>query len=106
MVPWSNTFSTPGYPPPFFTCPNCKFAILGEYLNDDGGKTNPLCGEPKNMNNIPKHTFRCELYGRYVTVKKTYPPIEYPLILLEVVVNKEPTRKFRLQLTTILSSLT
>jgi hypothetical protein len=96
MVPLSDTFSTPGYLPSF-PYPNCKFAILGERLNDDGGKTNPLCGEPKNMDNIPKHTFRCELYGKFVTVKKANPPVQYGLVLLEVMVNKEPTRKFRLQ---------
>ncbi|CAB3990373.1 partial [Paramuricea clavata] len=64
---------------------------VGKSLNDDGGRTNPLCGEPKNMNNIPKHTFRCERYGRYVTVKKTDIPVQYHLIFLEVLVNKEPT---------------
>ncbi|CAB3997556.1 partial [Paramuricea clavata] len=64
---------------------------VGERLNDDGGKTNPPCGEPKNMNNIPKHTFRCELYGKFVTVKKANPPVIYGLVLLEVMVNKEPT---------------
>jgi hypothetical protein len=84
---------------------HCSYYItsfhLGKSLNDDGGKTNPLCGEPKNMNNIPKHTFRCEQYGRYVTVKKTIiPAIQYHLIFLEVLVNKEPTRKLALSIDT------
>ena len=58
------------------------------------------------MNSIPKHTFRCELYGKFVTVKKANPPVKHAFALLEVMVNKEPTSKFRLQLATILSSLT
>ena len=62
-------------------------------MNDDGGKTNPLCGEPKNMNNMAKHTFRCALYGRFVTVKKTNIPVQYHLVFLEVMVNEEPSGK-------------
>ncbi len=71
----------------------CCF-YLGESLNDDGGKTNPLCGEPKNMNNMFKHTFRCALYGRFVTVRKTNIPVQNCLVFLEVMVNKEPSSKF------------
>ena len=41
----------------------------------------------------PKHIFRCEVYGQYVTIKKKTSTPLFHLSLLEVMVNKEPTRK-------------
>lgn len=69
------------------------FFDLGEKLNGDSGTTNPLCGEPTDLDSIPKYIFRCEIYGRYVTIKKANIPAASPLIFLEVMINKEPTSK-------------
>ena len=72
---------------------SCLILHLGESTNDNGGITNPQCGEPQNMNSVPKHVFRCELYGKVVTVKKDNAKAANRLALLEVMVNKEPSRK-------------
>jgi hypothetical protein len=58
------------------------------------GNTNELCGEPVDMTTIPTHVFRCELYGRYINVKKTNQPVPYLLAIAEFIVNAEPTSKY------------
>ena len=70
------------------------FTFTGESLNGNGGRTNPLCGATQNMNGVKRHTFRCELYGKYVTVKKTVIPSNKRVGILEVGVNREPAGKF------------
>ena len=61
---------------------------------ENEGNSNPLCGEPANLDNLSRYVYRCELYGRYVNVKKTDIPAATLLVILEVLVNKEPTSKY------------
>lgn len=57
------------------------------------GNTNELCGEPVDLTN-EFHVFRCEIYGRYINIKKSNQPLLYPVSLAEVIVNAEPTSKY------------
>ncbi|CAB3988800.1 Hypothetical predicted protein [Paramuricea clavata] len=76
---------------------------VGNSLENEGN-SNPLCGEPKDLSDLPRHVYRCELYGRYVNVKKSNIPTVYILILQEVFVNKEPTTNVAFGKTTFHSS--
>ncbi|CAB4012629.1 Hypothetical predicted protein [Paramuricea clavata] len=77
---------------------------VGNSLENEGN-SNPLCGEPKDLSNLPSHVYRCELYGRYVNVKKSEIPTVYILSLQEVFVNKEPTTNVAFGKTTFHSSM-
>ena len=70
------------------------YRIIGDSLENDGN-SNPLCGEPADLDNLSRYVYRCELYGRYVNVKKTVIPASL-LAIQEVLVNKEPTSKYTL----------
>lgn len=61
---------------------------------ENNGNSNPLCGEPKDLNNVPRYKYRCQLYGRYVNVKKSDIPVENVLALQEVIVNEELNSMF------------
>lgn len=67
--------------------------MTGNSLENEGN-SNPLCGEPKDLSNLPGHTYRCELYGRYVNVKKSAIPRVHILVVQEVLVNQEPTSMY------------
>ena len=76
---------------------------VGGSLENDGN-SNPLCGEPADLDNLSRYVYRCELYGRYVNVKKTDIPAASLLVILEVLVNKEPTTNVAFGKTTSYSS--
>ena len=66
-------------------------ARVGTSVTKNFGNTNELCGEPVDMNNKPSHVFRCEIYGRFINLKKTNTPVLYGLAIREIMINVEPT---------------
>ena len=59
------------------------------------GNTNERCGEPVNMDTVESHVFRCEIYGRYINLKKANKPVLHCLAISEIMVNTEPTSKYK-----------
>ncbi len=61
---------------------------------ENEGNSNPLCDEPKNLDNLPGDVYRCEVHGRYVNVKKSDTTSDSFITIQEVLVNQEPTSKY------------